>query len=176
MSLACTLGAFSYDAKFYMGVGGGKQYEKFTDSKRSESSSGFGALKFGYGDRRAYAVECKFYYIDNHSNIFSPDDKERYAMDIMFVKAYNLAKHFYPLMRAGFGAGEMHVQRKLEKKIAFSSYNLALGALFPFGEHFDLEADYEYRFTSYQAVDLVATKEKLRSHSGQVYFGVNYRF
>ncbi len=172
----CSLFAFQYDAKFYMGLGGGVQYEKFTDEKGTKNTPAFGALKFGYGDRRAYAVEFTLNYIDNKSNIFSNNDKQRYGMDVMFVKAYNISKYVYPLFRAGFGAGEMKVERKLENKIAYSSYNLGAGAFFPFTEHFDIEATYEYRYTSYESVDLIAEKLKLQSHINQIYFGVNYRF
>ena len=159
-----------------MGAGGGVQYEKFTDKEGTKNTPSFGVLKFGYGDRRAYGVELVLDYIDNKSNIFSNDDKRRLGADIMFIKAYNLTKYFYPLFRAGIGAGEMHVDRKLESKIAYSSYNLGAGAYIPLGEHFEIEATYEYRYTSYQSVDLVADKLKLQSHINQIYFGVNYRF
>ncbi len=174
--LPCLLNAFSYDAKFYMGMGGGVQYEKFTDEKKTHNTPAFGALKFGYGDRRAYAVEFDINYVDNKSSIFSKNDKERYGMDIMFVKAYNFTKFLYPFFRAGIGAGEMKVKRKLESKIAYSSYNLGAGAFFPLSGHLDIEANYEYRFTSYESVDLIAQKLKLQSHINQIYLGVNYRF
>ena len=159
-----------------MGAGGGLQYEKFTNETGTKNTPAFGALKFGYGDRRAYAIEFVLNYIDNKSNIFSSSDKQRYGMDVMFVKAYNLSKYLYPLIRAGFGAGEMKVERKLEKKIAYSSYNIGAGAFIPLGEHIDLEANYEYRFTSYESVDLIAEKLKLQSHINQLYLGINYRF
>ena len=173
---ACSLFAFQYDAKFYMGLGGGVQYEKFTDEQGTKNTPAFGALKFGYGDRRAYAVEFVLNYIDNKSNIFSDSDKQRYGADVMFVKAYNLSKYLYPFVRAGIGAGEMKVERQLEKKLAYSSYNIGAGIFFPLGEHLDIEANYEYRFTSYQSVDLIADKLKLQSHINQVYLGMNYRF
>ena len=172
----CSLFAFGYDAKLYMGLGGGVQHEKFTNEAQTKNTPAFGSLKIGYGDRRAYAIEFVLNYIDNKSNIFSNNDKHRYGMDVMFVKAYNLAKYFYPLVRAGFGAGEMKVERTLEKKIAYSSYNIGAGAFFPLNEHLDLEATYEYRFTSYESVDLITEKLKLQSHINQIYLGINYRF
>ena len=180
----CSLFAFQYDAKFYMGIGGGAQYEKFTDEKGTKNTPAFGALKFGYGDRRAYAVEFVLNYIDNKSNIFSNNDKQRYGADVMFVKAYNISKYVYPLFRAGFGAGEMKVApvdlgyiSTNNKKLAYSSFNIGTGAFFPFNAHLDAEITYEYRFTSYQSYkDANGIEQKRHSHINQVYVGLNYRF
>jgi len=174
--IANALYGFEYDAKLYMGVGGGVEYEKFNDKKGTKNTPAFGSVKFGYGDRRAYAIEFILNYIDNRSNIFSTDDKKRYGMDIMFVKAYNLTKYFYPLFRAGIGAGEMKVKRRFENKVAYSSYNVGIGAFFPINTHYDIEATYQYCYTSYESIDLIATKERLKSHINQIYFGINYRF
>ena len=181
---ACSLFAFQYDAKFYMGVGGGVQYEKFTDEKGTKNTPAFGALKFGYGDRRAYAVEFVLNYIDNKSNIFSDNDKQRYGADVMFVKAYNLSRYLYPFIRAGFGAGEMKVApvnlgytSTNNKKLAYSSFNIGTGAFFPLNNNTDIEVNYEYRFTSYQSYkDTNDIEQKRHSHVNQIYVGFNYRF
>ncbi len=177
-TLFASLHAFQYDAKFYMGVGGGIQYETFTkEYSDAQNTPYFGSLKFGYGDIRAYSVEFVLNYIDNKSNIFSPNDQARYGMDVMLLKAFDLTHYLYPYFRAGFGAGEMKVQRLLEDKIAYSSFNIGAGVFIPLAKSgFDLELNYEYRFTSYQSVDLIADKLKLQSHINQFYLGINYRF
>ena len=179
--LGGTLYAFSYNTKFYMGLGGGIQYESFTDDTIKEKNTpAFASLKFGYGDKRAYAIEFVLNAVNNKSSIFSPDDNRRYGMDVMFVKAYNLNQYFYPLVRAGFGAGEMRVENvgiDNKNKLAYSSFNIGAGAFFPLDQHFDIEATYEYRFTSYQSfIDENEHERKVHSHISQVYLGVNYRF
>lgn len=179
--LTYTLYAFSYDAKFYIGVGGGAQYESFTSDEEGETNSpAFGSIKFGYGDRRAYSVEFVLNAIDNRSNIFSDKDQRRYGMDVVFVKAFNLSKYIYPLVRAGFGAGEMRVENvgvNNKSKLAYSSFNIGAGALFPIFEYLDIEANYEYRFTSYESyLNEEEHEHKAQSHINQVYIGLNYRF
>lgn len=172
-----SLYGFQYDAKFYMGVGGGVQNESITDTNYDASNSpAFASIKFGYGDIRAYAIELVLHYIDNKSNLFSTNDGIRYGGDVMFLKAFNFTDILYPYVRAGFGAGEAQVERKFESKLAYSSYNMGGGVFFPLTKHIDLEAAYEYRYTSYQSIDLVSDKLHLRSHINQLYFGVNYRF
>ena len=165
-----------YNAEFYAGVGGGYQNESFIEHSEAENAPVYGSIKFGYGDRRAYGVEFVLNYIDNKSNIFSKNDEARYGMDVMFVKAFDWWQYLYPYFRAGVGAGEMNVDRELESKIAYSSYNLGVGGYVPLGKSFELELNYEYRFTSYGAIDYLYEKLQLQSHVNQLYFGVNYRF
>ena len=179
--LTYSLYAFSYDAKFYVGVGGGVQYESFTSDEEGKTNSpALVSLKVGYGDRRAYSVEFVINAIDNKSNIFSKKDGRRYGMDVMFVKAFNLSEYFYPLVRAGFGAGEMHVDNAgidNKSKLAYSSFNIGAGAFFPISTKWDIEANYEYRFTSYQSyLEENEHEHKAQSHINQIYVGVNYRF
>lgn len=159
-----------------MGLGGGVQYETYNDDESSKNTPYFGSMKFGYGDIHAYAIELVLNYIDNKSNIFSYDDKQRYGLDVMFLKAFDITEVLYPFVRAGFGAGEMQVDRKIENKISYSSYNIGAGTFVPLTEHIDLEVTYEYRFTSFKSVDLIVEKRKLQAHVNQIYFGINYRF
>ena len=172
-----SLYGFNYDVKFYMGVGGGIQSETISNEGYDASNApSYGAIKFGYGDIRAYAVELVLNYIDNKSNIFSPNDQVRYGADVMFLKSFRFTKLLYPYIRAGMGAGEMKVERVLENKAAYSSYNIGLGVFLPLTRHIDLETAYEYRYASYQSIDLIADKLNLTSHINQIYFGINYRF
>ncbi len=176
--LLSSLYGFDYDAKFYVGAGGGAQNESITNKGYEDfsNSPSYASLKFGYGDIRAYAIEFVLNYIDNKSNLFSKNDGARYGADIMFLKSFNFTKLLYPYLQAGFGAGEMKTERELENKVAYSSYNLGGGVFFPLSEHIDLEAAYEYRYTSYESIDLVSEKLRLQSHINQFYFGANYRF
>ncbi len=176
LTFLSSLYSFQYNAKFYIGLGGGVQSENFSDESDASNTPYYGSIKFGYGDIRAYAVEFVLNYIDNKSNIFSPNDQSRYGMDVMLLKAFNLSEYAYPYFRAGFGAGEMKASRQLEDKIAYSSYNIGGGVFVPIGYGFDLEVNYEYRYTSYQSVDFIYETYKLTSHVNQFYMGVNYRF
>jgi len=173
-----TLYGFQYDAKFYVGMGGGMQNESFSEDEFSDASNSpaFGSFKIGYGDIKAYAIEVVLNYIDNKSNIFSPNDSARYGLDVMLLKAFPVSKYAYPFIRAGFGAGEMKVERKLDDKMAYSSFNVGTGVFIPLVKDFDMEVTYEYRFTSYESIDLIGTTLKPHSHINQLYVGVNYRF
>ena len=174
--LMSSLYAFDYDPKVYLGIGTGVQQENFIQNAKASNTPLFGTLKIGYGDIRAYSIELCINYINNRSNIFSPNDQARYGMDVMFVKAYNFTDAFYPFVRAGFGAGEMKVQRELQNKLAYSSYNLGGGLSIPINKHIAAEGSYEFRTTSYQSIDLIAKKLKVKSHIHQFYIGLTYRF
>jgi len=173
-----TLYSFQYDAKFYIGLGGGMQYESLSEDEfdGATNSPAFGSLKFGYGDIKAYAIEIVLNYIDNKSNIFSPNDAARYGMDVALLKAFPISKYAYPFIRGGFGAGEMKIDRKLDDKLSYSSFNIGTGVFIPLTEAFDIEFTYEYRFTSYESIDLISTTLKPHSHINQLYVGANYRF
>ncbi len=171
-----SLYAYQYNAKFYIGLGGGVQYENFSNYN-AKSSPAYSSLTFGYGDDKAYSIEAILNYIDNKANIFSNNDGKRFGFDIMFVKAFVFRSYFHPFVKAGFGVGRMSVTRKIESRLSYSSYNLAAGGYFPIAKNnFNIEINYMYRYNSYQAVDLIATKENLKSHINQIYFGINYRF
>lgn len=176
IALMSSLYAFDYNPKVYVGVGAGIQQENFIQNAKASNTPLFGTLKVGYGDIRAYSVELCLNYINNRSNIFSPNDQNRYGVDVMFVKAYNFTDAFYPYIRAGFGAGEMKVNRLLQNKLAYSSYNLGGGLTIPLDKHIAAEGAYEFRTTSYQSIDLIAEKLKVKSHIHQFYIGLIYRF
>jgi len=195
--------AYQYDAKFYVGIGGGSEVENYTNTNKKEldaATSAIGTIKFGYGDQKAYAIEFAFNYIQNDTNTFSKDDGIKYGLDITFIKAYPLTTYFYPFVKVGFGAGEMEVDQESigegaigitlteetkalqRQRISYSSYNVGFGAYFPFSETFEIELSYMYRYNSYQSLDYsednAETIEtyKLQSHINQIYLGVNKRF
>jgi opacity protein-like surface antigen len=171
-----TLCAYQYDAKFYVGMGGGIQNESFTGDTDASNAPYFGSVKIGYGDTKAYGIEFLLNYIANDSNIFSPNDGNRYGMDVALVKAWPLSSYAYPNIRAGFGAGEMKIERNFEDTAAYSSFNIGGGVFIPIDASFYAEINYEYRFTSYKSMDLISEKVKLQSHINQLYFGINYKF
>ncbi len=178
LTIFSTLYGFQYNAKFYVGTGGGIQNEIFSEDEFSdvENSPAFGSLKFGYGDIKAYAIEIVLNYIDNQSNIFSPNDSSRYGMDVALLKAFPISKYAYPFIRGGFGAGEMKIERKLDDTLSYSSFNIGGGVFIPLINNFDMEVTYEYRFTSYESIDLIGKTLKPHSHINQLYVGINYRF
>ena len=175
----------SDNVKAYIGFGGGILNESLNHispivkTQKKDDSSAFASIKIGYGDIRAYAIELSINYIQNRSDIFSTDDKDRFGADIMFVKAFNFTKFFYPFARVGFGAGEMRIKQGTpiqRTKTAYSSYNLGGGVFYPLYSSFDIELSYEYRYMSYQSYTENNTSYRPKSHLNQFYIGFNYRF
>ena len=174
-----TLYSFQYDAKFYVGIGGGMQYESLSEDEfdGATNSPAFGSLKFGYGDRKAYSIEFLINYINNKSNIFSAEDAARYGMDVALLKAFPVSKYAYPYFRGGFGAGEMKVSQIQEDgTLSYSSFNIGTGVYIPLSKSFEIEATYEYRFTSYESLLINEKTVKPHSHINQLYLGINYRY
>jgi len=194
---------YQYDAKLYVGLGGGSEVESYTntnDISLDSTSAGFGVIKFGYGDQKAYAIEFALNYIANSNHIFSTSDGAKYSLDITFIKAYPLTSWFYPFAKVGFGAGEMEVNKatlgegdiginltddakKLKRdRISYSSYNIGFGGYFPLSSTLEFEVSYLYRYNSYQSLDYNENGSndiktlKLKSHINQIYFGINKRF
>ena len=177
--------AFQYNARLYVGAGGGSSNEKLTNlsptpkQNAKTQTSSFASVKFGYGDIRAYAVEVVVNYADNKSDVFSADDKAQYGADIMFIKAFNFTDIFYPYLCVGIGAGEMKITKDSinnREKSAYSSTNYGAGIFVPVFGSFDLELRYLYKYTAYQSIKEGAKTYKPKSHKNQLYFGVNYRF
>ena len=171
---------FQYDAKFYVGIGGGMQNESLVDDKYLKddtNSPAFGSIKFGYGDIKAYSIEILLNYVANQTNVFSADDGSRYGLDVAVIKAFNFTDIAYPYIRGGFGAGEMSVKDiQSDDKLSFSSFNIGTGAYIPLTESIDMEISYEYRFTSYESIYFNEEEIRPQSHINQLYLGVNYRY
>ncbi len=164
------------DAKIYMGASAGYFNENFTNDLDASNSSTQATIKVGYGLQKAYAIEFSVDWVENKSNIFSENDGDKYALNIEFVKAFDLHKYINPFFKAGFGAGNLTVDRELQDRLNFGSFNLAAGTFIPINEHFDFEIGYSYRYLTYEKIDTVVNNISYESHVNVIYTGLNVRF
>jgi len=169
------------EAKLYLGSNYGNFEEKFTNDIDATSSSQIAKVKLGYGVREAYAIELSLEYIENKSKIFSSDnevdtDGDKYGVNVDLIKAFDLDIFVLPYLKAGFGSGWFDIQRELQNRLFYSSFNLGTGIFIPIGKNFDFELGYEYKYVSYESVDTIANKLNYTSNINEVYFGFNVRF
>ena len=168
------------DAKTYLGLNYGQLNENFT-TEDAKTSSQFVTLKAGYGLREAYAVEIYLEYAKNESKIFSSDpsvsvDGDKYSINVELVKTFDLDIYVLPFIKAGFGAGFLTIDRTLDDKLSFGSFNAGTGVYIPLTDNFDFELGYKYKSFSYEALDLISSKIIHESESSSVYFGFNVRY
>ena len=159
------------ESKIYLGtgVGYGDVVTKYsgvaTEEKFNEDTL---RVKFGYGDREAYAVELSLDYIDS--------DPKKYAFDISLLKAFELGIYINPFAKVGFGAGALDNRDNAQKSLTYGSFNIGGGFFVPINEHFDIELAYEYKNRSYQREDESDGTESRTSHVNFLYLGVNLRY
>ncbi|GEM_PF-975054 len=170
------ISTLSSDEKVYIGTGYGYHDENFNKDISAHSASNMGKLKFGYGDIKAYAIELSLDYIDNRSKIFSPNDNAKYGLNLDFVKAFDFNIPVNPFFKVGFGAGYFNVERELENSLSYGSFNLGGGLFIPLTGIIDLEIGYEHKYTTYQAVETIASKISYESSVNISYLGFNVRF
>ena len=166
------------DAKAYIGISTGIAEENFS-SADATSSSEFINLKLGYGLRKLYSVAIDIEYLKNESKIFSTgaeNDGDKFSLNLEVVKAFDLTSYLIPFIKAGFGAGYLKVDRTIDDKISFGSFNLGTGVLIPINDSFDFEFGYKYKSFSYEGLDLIATEVVHKSKSNSPYFGFNVRY
>ena len=169
------------EAKVYFGANYGTFEEEFLTNTEASSSTNIATIKAGYGVREAYAVEISLEYIDNQSKIFSSDsnvdvDGTKYGMNVNLLKAFDLDIYLLPYMKMGFGAGFFDINRVLQNRLFYSSFNLGTGIFIPINENLDFEIGYEYKYTSYESVDIIAKQINHKSNANIAYFGFNVRF
>ncbi len=174
--LSLLLTSLYADPKIYMGAGIGYFNENFTDKLDAEISTMMSTFKIGYGEQKAYAVEFSIDWVDNKSKIFSQNDGDKYSINVEFVKAFNLYKYVNPFFKAGFGAGRMEIDRELQDTLNFGSFNIGTGIFIPINEHFDFEIGYNYRFLTYEKLDIVVDDISYESHVNTIYTSLNIRF
>ena len=169
------------DAKVYVGANYGTFYESFNEDTEAYSSSGTTTLKIGYADRETYGVEFSLDYTPNNSKIFSSGeeiktDGDRYGLNVSLTKAFDYDIYILPYIKAGMGAGFLTIDRVLDDKLYYGSFNVGGGVLFPVNENLDFELGYDYKYSSYEAIDMVAEKLLFTSNIGIAYFGFNVRY
>ena len=168
------------DAKVYIGLGGGGFSESFHQIDAS-SSSEMASVKVGYGDRKAYAVEFSIDYYKNSSKIFSSSndtttDGNKIGFNINLMKSFDFNIYVLPYIKVGFGTGYLDIQRELQDRLTYGSFQGSLGVFLPLNDHFDFEVAYEVRENTYEAIDTIDTKTAYKSTTHLAYVGVNYRF
>lgn len=159
-----------------MGANYGVFDEEFSSDLDAQSSSKSAGVKIGYGDREAYAVEFSLQRSENESKIFSNNDDVKYSINVELIKSFDFGIYVNPFFKAGFGTGTMEIERELQDRLHFGSFNLGMGAFIPLNEHFDLELGYDYKFITYEDIDYITKKISYESTINTLYVGFNVRF
>jgi opacity protein-like surface antigen len=92
------------------------------------------------------------------------------------MKAFDFGIYVLPFVKVGFGTGYLDIERELQDRISYGSFQGSLGFFIPMDEHSDIELGYEARSNSYEYIDAIATKTSYDSTINTAYVGVNYRF
>ena len=168
------------DAKIYLGVNGGVFNEDFRTVDAS-SSAEMASIKIGYGIREAYAVEFSVDYFKNKSKVFSSSptvttDGDKIGFNVNLMKAFDFGIYILPFVKVGFGTGFLDIERELQDRLSYGSFQGSLGCFLPISEHSDIELGYEIRGSSYEYIDSIDTKTSHDSTINIAYFGINYRF
>ncbi len=170
---------YASDAKIYFGSSVGFLNETIDDTDISASAP-TAKIKIGYGVREAYAIEFSLDYTKNESRMYSTAgndyDGDKYGFNVDFVKGFDYDIYVLPYLKAGFGAGIFKINRKIQDKLHYGSYNIGFGTFLPVNEHFDFELGYEYRWTSYEAVDIISEQVRHSSKVNIAYLGFNIRY
>lgn len=164
------------DSKYYIGANYGLFNESFNGDTSASTSSGITTLKVGYANRETYGIEFSLDYTKGESNIFSNNDGDRYGLNVNLLKAFDYDIYILPYIKAGMGAGFFNVDRAADDKLYYGSFNIGGGIFLPIDENFDLELGYEYRYTSFEAINLISEKLLFTSNIGRAYFGFNIRY
>lgn len=173
--LLLTLTLFASEEQIYFGVGGGYSNESFNNDVDAKASGNLARFKFGYGIREAYAIEFSIDYIDTPANIFSENDQAKYGMNVEVIKGFDFDL-IVPFFKAGFGAGFQKVDLQFNDKINYGTFNLGAGTYIPLGDNFDLEICYEYKYVTYEAINIISDTLEYESNLNNIYFGINTRF
>ena len=162
------------DSQIYLGIGGAG-YHEHLNTNDDDTVSPMLSLKAGYGDRKAYAIEFSFDYVDTTSATFLSDAKPRYGINVSLLKSFDFDLFFIPYARVGFGAGALSSLAKADQdSLAYGSFNLGVGTFIPINEHFDLEFSYDYRNTTFEKTTPTAKVEE--AHVNVAYIGCNFRY
>ena len=163
------------DAQLYVGLNHGYYQENYTDND-AQSSNTITTFKFGYGERKAYAVEFSLEYLKNTAKIFSENDSDKNAINVNLVKAFDFNVLPIPFFKAGIGAGVFSIDGQFQDTFHYGSFNLGLGIFIPITEYLDLELAYTQKFMSYEGIDTIKEEISYKSIMGITNFGFNVRF
>ncbi len=164
------------DAKLYAGFNVGYFNESFGDKLDATNSTLQTSFKIGYGEQKAYAVEFSVDWVKNDSKIFSNKDGDKYSINVDLVKAFDLHKYINPFFKIGIGGGNMTIDRKLQNRVNFSSFNLGTGIFIPINTTVDIEIGYSYKYLTYEKIDRIISSISYKSQVNVLYSGFNIRF
>lgn len=164
------------EAKVYLGVGSNLYNEKFINANDAQSFSYTNKIKIGYGDINRYAFEISLDKVKNESNLFSKDDSDKYGINVELIKAFNLNLAFNPFFKGGFGAGYMNIDRTLQDRLYYGSFNFGLGLFIPINKYSAFEVAYEYKRLTYEGIDVLVDNISYKSNLNSAYLGLNIYF
>jgi opacity protein-like surface antigen len=164
------------DAKLYTGLNAGYFNESFGSDLNAKNSTMQTSFKVGYGEQKAYAIEASIDWVKNDSKIFSNNDGDKYSVNIDLVKAFDMHKYINPFFKVGIGGGRIKIDRELQDKVNFGSFNLGAGIFVPLNDTFDIEVGYSYKYLTYEKIDRAISSVSYESHVNILYFGFNVRF
>lgn len=164
------------EGQMYLGTSFGTYNETFNGDIEAVSASNIATVKVGYAQRETYGIELSLDYTKNDSNIFSQNDKDRYGLNVNLSKAFDYNIYILPYLKVGMGAGFMDIDRTTDNRLFYGSFNVGGGVLLPVSEHFDFEIGYDYRYTSYEAINLISEKLLYTSNINIAYIGFNVRY
>ncbi len=134
------------------------------------------AMKIGYGKRDSYAVELSLNYLQNHSKVYADGDAQKLGFNVSLLKAYDFDIYVNPYLKAGFGAGMFKSDvDAVNQSLTYGNFHLGGGIFIPLSSQMDVELAYEYRFISYEKIDLEDSSNP-KSHINALYAGFNIRF
>ena len=167
------------DAKVYMGLGISRISEKIfpylSMPERTVVNSEISA-KIAYGDRTAYAAEFSINYLQNHSIFFTQGDAQKLGFNVSLLKAYDFGIYVNPFVKVGFGSGMLKTDvDTTNNSLTYGNFHLGGGFFIPLSRQMDIEIAYQYRFVSYEKINLQNSTNP-KSHINAVYTGFNIRF
>lgn len=174
------IGSLYADAKAFIGLKTAYTNETYSVKYRGEnyitdiSALAYG-LKFGYGDIRSYALELSFLAQKFDKNVFSDNDSVNYLIDFDLIKSFDFGYDLLPFIKAGFGSGEMYINRNLETYVNNGYFKIGGGVYYTFYELVDIELGVVYFDTSWSSLDL-GSELKSTSFGYRPYGAINVRF
>jgi len=162
------------DAKVYVGTGLTRVVETLDSTKENIPNSEL-SIKIGYGKRTSYAIELSANYTKNKSKYFAENDTQKIGFNVDLIKAYDFDIYVNPYVKVGFGAGSLKTNADTtNQSLTYGNFNAALGFFIPLSNQMDVELAYQYKYLSYEKIDLTSASNPT-SHSNGIYIGFNIR-
>ena len=174
------IGSLSADAKVFIGLKTALTNETYEVNYRGQDESvdvsalAYG-VKLGYGNIRSYALEVSFLAQKFDKNVFSDSDSVNYLIDFDLIKSFDFGFDLLPFIKAGFGTGEMYVNRNIETYVNNGYFKIGGGVYYTFYDVVDIELGTVYFNSSWTSLDL-GSELKSTSNGYRPYGAINVRF